>query len=62
MDCTNIILPKFRQEPFIGCDGKPWDVDFLKYHIELAIEDERYEFAMECKNEINRREALNLKS
>jgi len=51
--CSDISIPP--DEKFVGCDGKKWSDDFLKYHIDLAVENENYEWAAECRDELKRR-------
>lgn len=46
-------LPK--QGKFIGCDGKAWSDDFVKWHLQKAVDEENYEWAQECKSELLRR-------
>jgi hypothetical protein len=49
---------KLRPMPggkFTGCDGKEWSNDFLKFHLQKAVEEENYEWANECKKELERR-------
>jgi len=57
--CCNMNFTQFEQSKFTGCDGKEWDDDFLKFHINMAVKEERYEWANECKIELERRKSLN---
>jgi hypothetical protein len=51
-----MILSEPQDQPmFTGCDGKLWDDDFIKFHLKEAVEEENYEFANECKLELERR-------
>ena len=47
------------QDRFVGCDGKKWSNDFLKFHIEKAVNEENYEWAQECKEELEKRGVAN---
>lgn len=46
---------KFEINLLIGCNGKPHSDEFLKYLLNLAIENESYENAKIYQNEINKR-------
>ena len=49
---------KSKKSKFIGCDGKKWSNKFIKYHIKKAVEEENYEWAQECQNELKKRKKL----
>jgi hypothetical protein len=51
-----IQLPKM--DPFTGCDGEPWSMALLEIQLEMSIENEEYEFAAKCRDEIKRRDDL----
>lgn len=54
MKCSNFInYPE--EKPFYGCDGKPISDKLLKLWLKMAIEQENYELASNCKKEIERR-------
>jgi hypothetical protein len=56
MKCCDYELPPMpNQGKFTGCDGKEWDDEFLKFHLKKAVEEENYEWANECKLELERR-------
>jgi len=56
MKCCDYELPPMpEQGKFIGCDGKEWSDDFLKFHLQKAVDEENYEWANECKLELERR-------
>jgi hypothetical protein len=54
--CDDGPLPKF--DPFIGCDGKILSDELIRLQLESAIKDERYEWAQQCKIELERRKKL----
>lgn len=53
--CSWDPLPVFETRKFYGCDGKPWSDEFLQEHIDDAVKEENYEWAAECKAELDRR-------
>ncbi|MCB9032205.1 MAG: hypothetical protein H6553_00050 [Chitinophagales bacterium] len=53
--CDYELPPMPEQGKFTGCDGKEWDNEFLKFHLQKAVEEENYEWANECKLELERR-------
>lgn len=55
MKCTSGLLKIRVQGKFTGCDGKEWDNDFLLFHLQKAIHEENYEWAKDCKEELDRR-------
>jgi len=54
----NIIFKPMEILKFHGCDGMPWDDEFLNFHLQKAIKEEDYEWAAECRDEIKRRNNL----
>ncbi|MCB0446091.1 MAG: UvrB/UvrC motif-containing protein [Gelidibacter sp.] len=59
VNCNCSIPYVANSDKFTGCDGKKWSDKFLKYHLNKAIEEENYELASECRDEINRRKIKN---
>lgn len=53
--CNSIPLPIL--DPFIGCDGKPWSDELLQSHIDKAVYEEDYRWAVECRDELARRKS-----
>jgi hypothetical protein len=51
--CSEVTMPAW--DKFTGCDGKKWSNKFLQYHIDKAVQEENYEWAQECKDELDRR-------
>jgi len=54
MACNTLNF-KRHDDRFVGCDGKAWSDEFILFHIKLAVEEERYEWAQECKEELDKR-------
>ncbi len=54
MGCSNTIISSMTPK-FGGCDGNPVSDDTLRIWIDKAIVIENYEWAAECKQEIERR-------
>lgn len=42
-------------KPFMGLDGKPWSDEYLLARMQEAVESEEYEWAAECRDELERR-------
>jgi len=58
MNTCGTILPEIELKPFHGCDGKPWSNAFIKTHIKMAIDEENYEWAQQCVDELANRDAM----
>jgi len=51
-----------REKDFHWSNGDPWSNEFLSYKMYLAVDEENYERAAKCNDEINRRLALERKN
>ena len=55
MACVINFLKIDKLDKFRTCDGKLMSNELLIINIESAVKDERYEWANECKLELERR-------
>jgi len=53
--CSNL-PPLPSPPPFTGCDGKVISDDLIEAQLQAAIQEERYEDAAQCRDELARRE------
>lgn len=53
--CPDLPSMSLLTHRFIGCDGNPVSDSLLRLWIEKACEEENYEWAGECRDEIIRR-------
>jgi hypothetical protein len=53
-ECCSL-SPMPERPKFTGCDGTPWSNEFLCFHLQMAVDEEKYEWANECQLELNRR-------
>ena len=54
MSC-NYTLSEPDERPFRNCDGSEWSDEFLRFHLDLAIETEHYQLAIKIRDEFIRR-------